>query len=204
MENFTLSSSVYSESRVRLSAKNVILFYTCSLPLFLLLLNIFTIFLFTIFCFVWLLLHLLSLLADQIKKNHASLPTTERGAAELISRFVEYIRVARLLAPGARFLSIVVVHRIVLSVVSFLSSRVALSSSSRIVLFFSSHIAVFVYRLVFLVATSLRFVYGHASINELFRSSRIVSILRFKIVDGSFRNSAVPRAIPSSQYIRGQ
>jgi len=44
------------------------------------------------------------------------LPNTERGAAGLISRFVEYIRVARLFAPGAHFLSIVVAYWVVLSV----------------------------------------------------------------------------------------
>jgi len=80
----------------------------------------------------------LSDLADQIKKNHALLPNIER--AGLISKLVEYIRVARLLAPGAHFLLLHIESFFLSHIVSFFSSRVALSSSSCIVSFSSSRI----------------------------------------------------------------
>jgi len=180
------------ESRVRLSAKNVILFYSFPFLLFLLLLNIFTTISFYLlysalcdYCFTFSL----SDFADQIKKNHVPLPTTEREAAGLISRFVEYIRVT-ITRAWRPFLDIVVVHRIVLSVAYRLVLLIAYCNlRHRVSSRFPRHIS-----------SSLRFAYGHASINELLRSSCIVSILRFKIVDGSSRDSTIPRATPSSQY----
>jgi len=116
------------------------------------------------YCFIFFL----SDLADQIKKNSAPLPNTKRGAAGLISRFIEYIRVARLLALGAHFLSIVVVHRIVLSVAYRLIPFIECCT-----------VSVIAYRFAFLIESSLRFAYRSASINKLLRSSHIVSIYNF-------------------------
>jgi len=134
----TVESRVYLESRVWLFVKYAILFYAFPFPFFSLL-NIF-IFLFTEFCSVIIVFTFsLSGLADRIRKNHVPLPYIERGAARLISRFVEYIIVARLLAPGSHFLSI--------------AYWVILSVAYRLVLFIAYCIVfVIAYRLVFLVA----------------------------------------------------
>jgi len=106
-------------------------------------------------------------------KRITPLCQTERGAAGLISRFVEYIRVARLLVHGAHFLNIVVVHRIVLSIA---------------------------YRLVLLIAYRPVFVSRIVTLRLVSSSDHRVSVLRFTLVDGPSRDSAIPRATQGSSH----
>jgi len=78
-------------------------------------------------------------------KNHAPLPYTERGAAGVILRFVKCVRVARLLAPGAKFVNIFVAYRLALSI----AYRLALIAAYHLVLFVAYCLFLFVaYRLV--------------------------------------------------------
>jgi len=70
----------------------------------------------------------------------------------------------------------------------------------------SAHCPVFVSRIVqssFRVSFGLHFAYRlfFVSRNKLLRSSCIALILRFTIVDGLLRDSAIPEAIPSSQSL---
>jgi len=99
VENITSHLSIYSKLRVH-SAKHVMLFYASIFLLFLFLLNIFTIFYFTEFCAVIIDLSSLSQTLPFALKESRPSANTERGTAELISRLVKYIRVARLPAPG--------------------------------------------------------------------------------------------------------
>jgi len=76
-------------------------------------------------------------------KNHALLPYTERGAAGLISRLVECVRVTRLFAPSAHFVNIFVAYRLAL----FFAYRLALFVTYRLALLVA-------YRLVSIASSS--------------------------------------------------